>query len=182
MTAIYGCTATAIGIVTIHQGRKTYMIWQAHHHRQANEATGTSSSMSRQSRLANLYSDLELGRNVTPPTATTLDNSEDAVGVPSYTHTEEQASTATPDRAADEAYTAVTALHLLPASPTQQAYLPVQSTTQTMASEASLGPSLGHGAGSDLSDSNPSAPIQPDGDSNITPSPDQHNDDNTAIR
>ncbi|KAL2036352.1 hypothetical protein N7G274_010931 [Stereocaulon virgatum] len=163
LTVTYGCTATAIGIVTIHQSRKSYKMWQAHHNRQANDEAA----------------DVELGQDVNPPTAITPANSEDAVGVSLNAPIEDHMGTTASDRAEDEACTAVTASHPLAASPTQQASLPTQSSNETIAREAYLSPSLGCGTGSDDS---PSAPKQPVDDPTITPGPDQHNDDNAAIR
>ncbi|KAK3171770.1 hypothetical protein OEA41_003854 [Lepraria neglecta] len=163
MTAVYGTTATIIGIVTVHQGRRAWMIWHAYHHRQEGEAA-----------------DLELGHPISLPAS--IEDPEGPIRVPSHTPIENQEQAvvaASPVSVEDGASTAV-APHTLSAPLPSQTSLSIQSPTEVMAddaNDANLPPSQGHEAGSD----DTPAPMNSVGAPNIDAGPDQHIDGNTAI-
>ena len=179
MTAVYGTTATIIGIVTVHQGRRAWMIWHAYHRRQEGEAAGKSSSP-RQSSHADACRDLELGHPISLPAS--IEDPEGAIRVPSHTPIESQEQAvvaASPVSVEDGASTAV-APHTLSAPLSPQTSLSIQSPTEVMAddaNDANLPPSQDHEAGND----DTPAPMNPVGAPNIDAGPDQHIDGNTSI-
>ena len=67
ITAIYGSAATIIGVITVYQGRRAWLIWYNSHHTGADHAVGAFPSAFRIPSLAtitNSASDLELGPTI----------------------------------------------------------------------------------------------------------------------
>ena len=67
MTAIYGSAATIIGVITVYQGRRAWLMWYNSRHTGADHAVGAFPSAFRLPSLAtitNSASDLELGPTI----------------------------------------------------------------------------------------------------------------------
>ena len=91
MTAIYGSAATFIGVITVYQGRRAWLIWYNFHHTGADHAVGAFPSAFPLHSLViitDLARDLELGPTVSCDTTEESENLQhsdvNAVQAPSH--------------------------------------------------------------------------------------------------
>ncbi len=94
MTAIYGSAATIIGVITVYQGRRAWLIWYNSHHTGADHAVGAFPSTFRIPSLATITdsaSDLELGPTISSTITERSENLQhsdvNVVEAPSYDST-----------------------------------------------------------------------------------------------
>ena len=94
MTAIYGSAATIIGVITVYQGRKAWLMWYNSHHTGADHAVGAFPRVLHFPSLATITdsaSDLELGpivsSAITERSENTQHSDDNAVEAPSHDST-----------------------------------------------------------------------------------------------